>query len=86
VSRPRKIEKELRRHLSNFISDLDKIGKIIEEAKPHHALIARWRRLKFEMEGDLNDALKIVNNKASQPSQKNSSGIEEKAVRPRKTI
>jgi hypothetical protein len=58
---PGKIQKELRRHLSNFVSDLDKIGKIVEQAKPHHAIIKRWRELKFEMEGDLNDALKIVN-------------------------
>jgi len=57
------IQQELLRHLSNFVSDLDKIGGIIEEAKPHHAVITRWRKLKFEMEGDLNDALKIVNGK-----------------------
>jgi len=57
------IQQELLRHLSNFVSDLDKIGGIIEEARPHHAVIRRWRKLKFEMEGDLNDALKIINNR-----------------------
>jgi len=44
------------------VSESDKIGGIIEEAWPHHAVIRRWRKLKFEMEGDLNDALKIINN------------------------
>lgn len=63
MSVPLKIQKELLRHLSNFVSDLDKIGGIIEETKPHHAFIRRWRKLKSEMEGDLNDALKIINSK-----------------------
>ncbi|MGD0977566.1 MAG: hypothetical protein ABR962_00325 [Candidatus Bathyarchaeia archaeon] len=58
---PQQIQEELLRHLSNFVSDLDKIGGIIEEARPHHAVIRRWRKLKFEMEGDLSDALKIIN-------------------------
>ena len=60
---PSEIKQELLRHLSNFVSDLDKIGGIIEEAKPHHAIIRYWRKLKFEMEGDLNDALQIINNR-----------------------
>jgi hypothetical protein len=58
---PQQVQQELLRHISNFVSDLDKIGGIIEETKPHHAVIRRWRKLKFEMEGDLNDALKIIN-------------------------
>jgi hypothetical protein len=60
---PQQIQEELLRHLSNFVSDLDKIGGIIEEARPHHAVIRRWRKLKFEMEGDLSDALKIINDR-----------------------
>jgi hypothetical protein len=66
MSVPLKIQEELLRHLSNFVSDLDKIGGLIEETKPHHALITRWRKLKFEMEGDLNDTLKIINGKNNQ--------------------
>jgi hypothetical protein len=60
---PQPIQQEILRHLSNFVSDLDKIGGIIEDARPHHAVIRRWRKLKFEMEGNLNDVLKIINNK-----------------------
>ena len=63
MNAPQQIQQELLRHLSNFVSDLDKIGGIIEDARPHHAVITRWRKLKFEMEGDLNDVLKIINNK-----------------------
>ena len=66
VNVPPKVQQELLRHLSNFVSDLEKIGGIIEETKPHHALIRRWRKLKFEMEGDVNDALKIINSKKTE--------------------
>jgi hypothetical protein len=58
-----KIKQELLRHLSNFVSDLEKIGGIIEETNPYHAVMRRWRKLRFEMEGDVNDALKIINSK-----------------------
>jgi hypothetical protein len=60
---PPNVKQELLRHLSNFVLDLDKIGGIIEETKPHRALIRRWRKLMFEFEGDVNYALKIVNSK-----------------------
>jgi hypothetical protein len=72
VSAPKQTQQEVLRHLSNFVSDLDKIGGIIEEARPHHALIRRWRVLKFEMEGDLNDVLKILNSRETK--NKRSSG------------
>jgi len=60
---PSKFNRNFVTFQTRALSDSDKIGGIIEEARPHHAVIRRWRKLKFEMEGDLNDALKIINNK-----------------------
>jgi hypothetical protein len=76
---PRKVQRELRWHLSNFVSDLDQIGKIIEGMKPHHGLVRRWRRLKFEMEGNVNDFLTLINREKTEKELTFAGGYAEKS-------